>query len=119
MPKILRIKVRVEGNAFIFFQVLEQSHRGKDFGDQGTFTSTNGTALCCDVYPELRLDETPPRAFVRGSAVRHDDTEMPFRILSDLPHCLSALKKIFEAVVEYNDDKTSNPVDYDGPDLPN
>ena len=117
MPQILRIKVRVAGKD-IFFRVLEQSHRGKAFGDKGTFHASNGVDLCSDKYPELRLYNEVPMAFVRGEAAQIDYEETPFRTFNDMEDCLRAFKKVYEAVIEYNDDKTINPVDYDGPELP-
>lgn len=79
-------------------QILDQTHRGKDFGPINVacgsqFVASNGITLCSDASPEF--SQSAMTLYVRGEYEDSDDAFIPINKLEDLD-------KIIDAVMEYN-----------------
>lgn len=96
--RVLKLgNIEVDGNQ-VSFQIVEQSHRGKDFyngkdNEKQTFMASNGFRLVSILYPSTATHGLE-KMYVRGEEKNKD-----LRVLTT---DLKTFTKIVEAVEEYN-----------------
>lgn len=96
--------VKVKGDQ-VTFRIAEQTHRGKDFAQNGEkFKSSCGYFLIVDTDPGFRDDYTGKILFVRGYDSAEDDNKITVS--------LQNFAGIMQAVTEYNQ---TNGVGYKKP----
>lgn len=93
--KQLSFKVQNIGNGNVTFCILNQSHRGVQFGKRSPkFVAKNGCEFVSCDYPEVSC-ASPVRLFVQGTVRRNDSQELT------LPY--AKFVKFQEAADEYNE----------------
>ncbi len=92
MKKTIKYAVKNEGSKLVF-QVTEQSHIGREFGDdETTVVAPNGLSLRSYHYPEFNSSRSI--LYVRGDETHKDETWI------EIP--VDQLAKIIEAIEWYN-----------------
>jgi len=94
MKKILKIKSISAPSKiykYITFQIIEQSHRGSNFGDESSdFSASNGIVLASSLFPQIGYTAF----YVRGT--NHDEDDKILKTTS------KTFERIQFAIQEYN-----------------
>ena len=115
MRKHIKITAQVVPNfTKVLFKVLEQTNKGRDFGDVRSldsrkFVASNGIVLASNSHPARDTDEKNV-IWLRGSKVKSNDSAV---------ECTKAeWEKIVAAVKEYNAFDFADPRCYAAPKAP-
>ena len=96
------IKHNIPGH-HVLVRIVRQSHRGREFGNDGTIFEHGGFMLKSDSTPELRED----RLYVRGIAGTRDERVVLFASLIK-ENAIALLEKVLQAVTAYNQMYSNN-----------
>lgn len=106
MKKHIKVKyIEIPEMQIVVLQVIEQTHRGKDFGNSRCYyTAPNGVTLYSVCQPEVIIkspDGCVCHLYVRGTAISHDNAPIPVPI--EYWDCIK------RAIRSYNEEDFENP----------